>query len=442
VKNVERDTTHVNVWGEMRIAIIIERANIGLGGAERSVFELATALLKLGPEVNILAATGSTNAENVHILCGDSFGKRTCYFTFAKAIREHLSKNHYDIIHSVLPLGFADIYQPRGGAYAESILRNAASYQNKFVESYKKLTAFANFRRTILLRAERKLCQQPNGPTIIAISQYVAEQFKRHYAVADERIVVIPNGIKIHTRVDTDKTNRLRSQILVQLGQGIPASAGTGLPLRRQGDEPVFFLFVANNFRLKGLAVLIKAMQLAASRGKSRPGFLIVVGNGREHKYRRLANKLNPPSADKKIIFLGFIRHIQDVLSISDVAVLPTFYDPCSRYILEALAADKPVITTSFNGATDLFVNNRHGKVIDSPEDVPALAEAIAYFTNTDNIQKASQAITADNLKEKISIDRAAKQLMDVYESILLRKKHSICHFERAKGESRNLLCM
>jgi len=80
------------------------------------------------------------------------------------------------------------------------------------------------------------------------------------------------------------------------------------------------------------------------------------------------------------------------------------------------------VITTSFNGATDLFVNNRHGKVIDSPEDVPALAEAISYFTNTENIQKASQAIAADNLKEKISISRVAKQLIDVYESILQRK--------------------
>jgi len=399
----------------MKIAIIIERADIGLGGAERSVFELATAISKLGPEVDILAAKGSMNVENVHILCRHSHSKRTSYFTFKKALKKHLSENHYDIIHSVLPFSFADIYQPRGGTYAESIVRNAASYQNKIIESYKKLTAFANFRRTILLRAERNLCRQTDGPIIIAISQYVTEQFKRHYAIADDRIVLIPNGIKIHTMIDTDKTNRLRSQILAQLGRGIPAFAGTGLPLRKQGDEPVFFLFVANNFRLKGLAVLIKAMQLAASRGTARPCFLIVVGNGREHKYRQLAKKLN---IHKKIVFLGSLRDIQDVLSISDVAVLPTFYDPCSRYILEALAAGKPVITTSFNGAADLFVNNRHGKVIDSPEDVSALAQAISYFTNTDNIQKASQAIIADNLKERISIDRVAKQLIDVYEKI------------------------
>jgi glycosyltransferase involved in cell wall biosynthesis len=104
------------------------------------------------------------------------------------------------------------------------------------------------------------------------------------------------------------------------------------------------------------------------------------------------------------------------------VAVLPTFFDPCSRYILEALAVSKPVITTKFNGASDFFVNNRHGKVLDSPENTDALAEAISYFTDTKYIENASKAIIGDNLKENISIDRTARQLLDVYESILQRK--------------------
>ena len=39
-----------------KIAIIIERATVELGGAERSVFELAEALRDVGLEVDILAA--------------------------------------------------------------------------------------------------------------------------------------------------------------------------------------------------------------------------------------------------------------------------------------------------------------------------------------------------------------------------------------------------
>jgi UDP-glucose:(heptosyl)LPS alpha-1,3-glucosyltransferase len=387
-----------------KIAIIIERANIVLGGAERSAFELSTALEAAGFEVDILAAKGETSIPNIRVLCHDSAGKRTDYCTFAKALGKHFSSNKCDIIHSFLPFDFADIYQPRGGSYTEAALRNAASYQNKFIESYKKITAFLNFRRTALLWAEKRLCKNPNGPTVAALSKYVAEQFKSHYGLTNERIVVIPNGVNTNKKADASEANKLRSQIMAQLDL-------------KETDNPVFFLFAANNFRLKGLACLIEAMQLV--QNATRFAFLIVIGSGKLHKYRCLAKKLN---VDKRIIFLGHIRHIQDALSISDVAILPTFYDPSSRFILEAIAADKPVITTKFNGAIDLFIDKRHGYVIDGPEDINTLAEAIKFFTNTDNIKKNSQAIIEDNLKEKISISRVVKQLQPLYESILEKR--------------------
>ncbi len=391
---------------KMKVAIIIERANTALGGAERSVFELAASLSGLGFEVHILAAKGQTEAKNIHILCQDKPGRRTSYYIFGEAIKIHLSENQYRLIHSVLPFDFADIYQPRGGAYAESILRNAASYQNKLLESYKKLTAFTNFRRSVLLRAERKLASGPNGPVIAALSEYVAEQFKQHYGTGAQRIVVIPNGVKTDKHINTNQTDRLRTQILAKLGL-------------KEADNPVLFLFAANNFRLKGLDVLIKAMAAADEYDTERKSYLIVAGKGHAHKYHQIARRFK---IHKKIIFLGQVRHIQNALSVTDVAILPTFYDPSSRYILEALAAGNPVITTRFNGAADLFVNDRHGKIIDEPEDISALTEAIVYFTNTNNIEKASQAIAEDNLEEEISIRRAAKQLVTVYESILQRK--------------------
>ncbi len=388
-----------------KIAIIIERADISLGGAERSVFELRAALTALGYSVDVLAAKGKTDAKNIHILCRDNPGKRVNFFTFEEAIKKHLSENEYDIVHSVLPFDFADVYQPRGGTYAETIIRNAASYQNKFLEYYKRITAVTNSRRTTLLRAERKISQSSNGPLIAALSDYVANQFKRHYNTDTRRIVVIPNGVKTDKRISTTAADTLRSHILAKLKL-------------KEADNPVLFLFVANNFRLKGLGPLIQAMQTVARKKSERQAYLIVAGHGKEKKYRRLSET----SAAKNILFLGPLNHIQNALSIVDVAVLPTFYDPSSRFILEALAANKPVITTKFNGATDLFAHNRHGIIINSPENIEALAEAINYFTDTDNIRKASQAIIEDNLWEEISIDRAAKQLQNVYESILQRK--------------------
>ncbi|MHC4430526.1 MAG: glycosyltransferase family 4 protein [Planctomycetota bacterium] len=392
-----------------KVAIIIERANVALGGAERSVLELAAALSALDFKVDVLAAKGRTDTGNVHIMCPNTGGRRVGYFTFEKALKEHLSQASYDIIHSALPFDFADVYQPRGGAYAESILRNAASYENRFVQRYKRLTAFANWRRTVLAHAERKLARRANGPVIAALSQYVAEQFKQRYGADRQRIVTIPNGVKTDRPINTDQADRFRAEVLARLNI-------------KESDKPVLFLFVANNFRLKGLAPLIRAVSVAARHETRRKGYLIVVGGGKRLKYAELAQKLSTPTMGRRVVFLGTVSNIQDILSIVDVAVLPTFYDPSSRFILEALAAGKPVITTRFNGATDLFVKNRHGKVIETPEDISSLAEAVTHFTDTDNIRDASRAIAEDNLKDKVSIRRAASQLSELYESILERK--------------------
>ena len=146
---------------------------------------------------------------------------------------------------------------------------------------------------------------------------------------------------------------------------------------------------------------------------------LVIAGRANPGAYRRLAVKLG---VEEKLVFLGAVNNVQELIAATDVAVLPTFDDPCSRFILEALAAGKPVITTKFNGAIDLFVDNRHGKVIDDPRDIVSLCEAIGYFTNRDNLRWAENSIISDNLRQNVSVARVAQQLKTVYDDILAKR--------------------
>ncbi len=390
-----------------KIAIIIERIEVILGGAERSMLELSTALSAVGHDVTVLAAKGQTNAQNIHILCQDASGKRVWLRSFKKSIREHLAENHYDIIHSSLPLGFADVYQPIGGACGESIIRNAASYEQKLIEAYKKLASRLNIRRILLWRAEKKLCKNQDGPLVAAISKYVARQFKEYHGLDDGRIAVVPNGVRIQRKPDSAAGENLRSQILANLGLG-------------ETDNCAFFLFAAHNFRLKGLAPLIHSLAQAQIQRTKREPFLIVAGRGRSFKYRRLARKLN---VAERIVFLGTLRHVQDALPIADAAVLPTFYSPCSRFTLEALAYGKPVITTRFNGAADFITDSLYGKIIDSPKDIGGLAQAIVHYCDADNTEKSAKAIEQSNIKEQASVTRAADDFQRLYERIIQRRE-------------------
>ena len=386
----------------MKLAIITERANITLGGAEKSVFELAARMALLGIDVKILAASGTASSHRVRILTDSNRG-RVPLKIFAQAIKQHLDREHYDIIHSVLPLDFVDVYQPRGGSYLEAAIRNAASYNRNILRICKLLTSFANFKRTSLARAEKKLCKKQDGPIVAALSEYVKSQFQKHYNLPDERLCVVPNGIKPPHSINKNRSDKLRSQILAQLNL-------------REAHQPVFFVFAANNFRLKGLTPLVSAMKILTEKLTKRPPYLVVVGRGSAANYRRLCRKFK--IADR-VIFIGPTSHIQNVLDVTDVAVLPTYYDPSSRFILEALAAGKPVITTKYNGATDLFTADRHGKVFDSPDDIDSLAEALRYFCNTENITAAKKTIHDDKIPAKVSIEAHCKKLLILYDEIL-----------------------
>ncbi|MGD0553065.1 MAG: glycosyltransferase family 4 protein [Sedimentisphaerales bacterium] len=391
-----------------KIAIIIERANVALGGAERSVNELAEAIGAIGYETHILAAKGRATAPNVHILCTDIPGKRTSYQVFTRELKKYIESNHYDILHSVLPFDFADIYQPRSGTFAESIIRKAATYRCPVFQVLKRKTAFLNFRRTAWFGAERRLAESQTGPLVVAISNYVAEQFRTHYHIPENRMVVIPNGIKPAGRIDKPRVDSLRTKLLAQLGS-------------KQADNAVLFLFVGHDFKRKGLDCLVEAIGRLQKTDNNTPARLVVAGRASSTAYRRLAAKLG---VEEKIVFLGDVSNVQELIAATDVAVLPTFDDPCSRFILEALAAGKPVITTKFNGAIDLFTDNRHGRAIDDPRDVAALSEAIEYFTNRDNLNRAANAIISDNLRQNVSVARVAQQLKAVYDEILKKKGH------------------
>ncbi len=390
----------------IKAAIIIERADVSLGGAERSVFELAAQLRTAGVEATILAAKGNIDSPDVRILCADRPGKRTPFGLFSQAVKAHLRDNPCDVIHSTLPFDFADIYQPRGGSYREAVLRNIASYDNVGVRYCKAVTAAFNIRRLALLTAEKRLCA-PTGKTVVcALSDYVKAQFVKYYNLAEERIVVIGNGVNTQVQIDADSAEKLRREILDRLSFS-------------EKDECALFLFAANNFRLKGLSSLVRALARVNSSTPPRPVAVIVAGNDGCAGYRRLAAKLG---IGERIVFIGSLGRIHEALSVADGAVLPTHYDPCSRFILEALAQGKPVITTRFNGAAERIVDNRHGHIIEDPRDIEALAQALQRLAEPQNVQNAAEAIVQDDLATEISIAKHTETMVELYNRIMADK--------------------
>jgi UDP-glucose:(heptosyl)LPS alpha-1,3-glucosyltransferase len=164
------------------------------------------------------------------------------------------------------------------------------------------------------------------------------------------------------------------------------------------GDATPVGLFVAMNYRLKGLAPLIEAIARVPAGRDFR---IAVVGNPKDGAYRRLAARRG---VSHRVLFLGPRRDPRDAFFAADFLVHPTFYDPCSLVALEALACGLPVITTRYNGANELLGDPPAGVVVPDPHDAEGLAKAIGDLLNpahratlAEKARAASQAWTFED---------------------------------------------
>jgi UDP-glucose:(heptosyl)LPS alpha-1,3-glucosyltransferase len=227
---------------------------------------------------------------------------------------------------------------------------------------------------------------------IIAISDMVKQDMMHWYQIPEERITVVYNGVDIerfHPR-----NRQYREEIRRRHGIG----------------EELVILFVSNNFRMKGLGFLIRA--LAEVKKEDHPSLrLLVLGRDRKEPYLRLAKKIG---ISEEVVFAGSTDEPEKYYGAADLLVHPTFYDACSLTVLEALASGLPVITTHSNGASGIITQGQEGFVISDPRDGQALVEKISFFLNRERIERAS--IAARNLAESYSLERNWREMENTFQ--------------------------
>jgi len=397
----------------MKLAILIERLDFARGGAERSTLEMARCLAEEGAEVSLFAGHVKGGSEetpqqkvqiyslDIHALTRAGWWKRLEQQA-ARTIRD----KDFDLVHSMAPVGWADVYQPRQGSLLTNARRHAESYAGALRRGLKRATAGCNLARGARIRSERRLCADPQGPIVAAVSDYVAEQFRTDYSLAEHRLRIIRNGI-------------------VPDAFGSAATREDALRLRRRmdpKDELAIFIFAAENLRLKGLGPLLQAARIAMQRRTdSRRDFRILVLSHSDYtRYWPVVRRLGLKG---RVLFPGGTARMPAMLAMADAVVLPTAHDACSRIILEGLAAGRPGITTRNNGAAEFFAGGKYGIAIPGAEDADLLAEAMLTLCDRDRHAAMCRAIQQDRVAEQVSMRRHAKELISLYEEILRRKK-------------------
>lgn len=385
----------------MKIGIVAEWLDISRGGAETSIRQFLDALLERGMSLEVLTRSPLPSRGNLRVrtITPKNLTRRGATACFMREAESAVKAGPFDVVHAFTPCAGADIYQPRGGTVPETIRRTVASRPTPAARLTKRWTLGLNGRQRMLLAKERAWLTGPDRPIVIAISDYVARQLVEHYDFPASHIRHVFNGVQAKPG---DRDQRIEDRLALRKRFGIDA-----------GDY--LLLQVAHNFRLKGVHCSIEALALSVKSGLDRVSVL-VVGRDDPGPFRRLAERLGISAS---VHFSGPMDRVAACYHAADVLIHPTYYDPCSRVVLEAVTFGLPVIGTSFDGATDVLEDGVSGFIVDSPDSIEKLAQRIRTLsTSRERTRMADQAA---RIADRITMSRHADEVTVVYKSLVKR---------------------
>lgn len=382
----------------VKIAIVIERFEPWRGGAETSTQEIARLLVARGHDVHVITATNAIGPPNItiHRVPSTALLRPLRMAAFVRRTSDLIARSSFDVVHAISPVAAADFYQPRGGLIGETLERNVATRTSRPRQLLKQALQATNLKQRSLLDLEREVFQN-RGPRILAVSQYVARQCERIYGVGSPRVQVVFNGVQVTLPSTAEKEARRRE---IRQQHHVP-------------DGSMLLLFIAHNFRLKGLTPLIETASRLVTSGFDAFRIL-VVGRDNPVGYQRRIDHLG---LARNIIFTGPSQRSHVYLSAADALLHPTYYDPCSRVVLEALSSGLPCITTRFNGASEVMTDGKEGFVIDTPDDVGLWARRIREMADPELRSKMS--LRAVELRDRLSMERHVDELDAAYREFM-----------------------
>jgi len=385
----------------MKIGFQIEHLEPARGGAETYVYQFAHELLAAGHEVHLIAGAFGATPKGAFTwrVMRRGLTRWSRDLLFARAAERAARQAGLDVCVAVGRTFGADVLQPHGGTIRGSRRQNLSIIRSGFYRALKD--GFDSVNPRIRMQAYIEAGQYAGDPPpeVIAISRMVRGDMQEFYRVPDERLHLVYNGVDLE-RFSAAACEAKRAE----------ARAAMGL-----ADDETCFLIIAHNFRLKGVRELVEA---ASQIDRRKPWRIVVIGKASAKPYLELAEELGCP---ERLLFPGAVADVVPLYGAADVYVQPTWYDPCSLVVLEALASGLPVITTRFNGASELMQDGRDGYVLESPAQTDNLADCMERLLDPDRRRPMREA-AREAVKDR-SIQQNFRDMMAVFEKVKARKE-------------------
>ena len=182
-------------------------------------------------------------------------------------------------------------------------------------------------------------------------------------------------------------------------------------------ETDIVVTLIARLVQDKGIEEFLQAAKIISDKLGVR--FLLVGPRSGEGKQAVSAALVN--SYSEYINYIGPVDNACDVLSISDVFVLPTYYrEGLPRILLEAGALGLPLITTDMPGCRDVVRHGWNGLLV-PVRDSAALALAIEKLIKNPDLRRTMGSRNPKFIKENFDLAIVTNAYDAIYKKLLSR---------------------
>jgi glycosyltransferase involved in cell wall biosynthesis len=200
-----------------------------------------------------------------------------------------------------------------------------------------------------------------NDATLVFSPRVLDEESRENLFRRPVRLVQY--GIEIPTLADGDEGSE----------NGNENASGSDLKERLDIPPDAFvWTAIGRLTRQKGFVCLIDAFSMV--HDAAGDSFLIIVGDGEDRKM--LEGRAMDRGIGHRVIFTGARTDTLAILGISDAFVLSSLWEGGPLVVLEAMAANLPVVSTRVGDAPSMVEEGETGTLVD-PGDAGQLADAM-----------------------------------------------------------------
>lgn len=273
---------------------------------------------------------------------------------------------------------------------------------------------FGKLKSEIFIQAERYLAKKTDR--IIAISEQQKEELSLRFKICPpEKIMVIPLGLDLEKFYQNQITKRAAFRTKYQI----------------QNHE-IAIGIVGRIVQIKNHTLFINAIHTVLKQ-TSYALKIIVVGDGdcrmalfEQLQHLNIPFNYYPENQQAEIVtFTSWLTEMDEVYAGLDIVALSSLNEGTPVSLIEAQAANKPIVSTDVGGVRDVVVENETAFITPS-DDVDAFATALLKLTENENLRTKMGSQGCNLVKLKYDKSRLVNDIRTLYYELLDEKKVSL----------------